>query len=55
MAKTKFPTLAVILLIFSVIWIADEIGYLHFNVPWIPVVLAIIAMGMIANRYNKFS
>jgi len=51
--KTKFPTLAAILLIFAVVWIADEVGYLAFNVPWIPVVLAIIAIGMIANRYSK--
>jgi hypothetical protein len=53
MAKTKFPTLAVILLIFAVFWIADELGYLVFDIPWIPVVLAVIAIGMIANRYNK--
>ena len=53
MAKAKFPTLAVILLIFAVVWIAEELGYLAFNVPWIPVVLAVIAIGMIANRYSK--
>jgi hypothetical protein len=26
---------------------------LNINVPWIPVVLVILAIGMIANRYNK--
>ena len=52
MAKKHFPVLAVILLIFASAWIVDELGYLAINVPWIPVVLAVIAIGMIINRYN---
>lgn len=52
--KAKFPVLAVILLIFAVTWILDEMGYLGFiKIPWIPVILAVIAIGMIANRYAK--
>jgi len=53
MAKKKFPALAVILLIFAIVWATDELGYLSFNVPWIPVVLAVVAIGMIINRYSK--
>ncbi|MFA7707954.1 MAG: hypothetical protein WCX73_03320 [Candidatus Pacearchaeota archaeon] len=53
MAKTKFPALAVILLVFAVIWILNDTGVFLINIPWIPVILAIIAIGMIFNRYNK--
>jgi len=55
MAKTtpKFPVLAVILLIFAIVWIFNELGYFSINVPWIPVILAIITIGMISNRYNR--
>jgi len=52
MANKKFPVLAVILLLFALAWIADELHFLSLNVPWIPVVLAVIAIGMIINRYS---
>ena len=51
MAKTKFPSLAVILLIFAAVWLFSDLGYLAINIPWIPVVIAIIAIGMIFNRF----
>ena len=50
---SKFPTLAVILLIFAIVWIFSELGYLAISIPWIPVVIAIIAIGMIFNRFSK--
>ena len=53
MAKTRFPVLAVILLIFAVVWILNDTGIFLINIPWIPVILAIVAIGMILNRYNK--
>jgi hypothetical protein len=53
MAKTKFPALAVILLIFAVAWMFSELEILTINIPWIPAILAVIAIGMIINRYSK--
>lgn len=51
--KPKFPTFAVILLTVGVLWLLNEINVLPLkNVPWIPVVLIIVAIGMIINRYN---
>lgn len=49
--KKRFPTLAVIILIFAIVWALSDLGYFTLNIPWIPVILAIIAIGMIANRY----
>jgi hypothetical protein len=53
MAKIKFPSLAVILLLFAMVWLFSDLGYLSLNIPWIPVVIAIIAIGMIFNRFIK--
>lgn len=53
MARGKFPVLAVILLIFAVIWFFNDIGYYQIDLPWIPVILGVIAIGMIFNRFKE--
>ena len=50
--KKKFPVLGVILLLFALTWIADNLGYIRINIPWIPVILAVVAIGIIVNRYS---
>lgn len=49
----KFPTLAVILLVFAVMWLLNELEYITVNIPWIPIILIIVAVGMILNRYRE--
>ncbi|MDP3881575.1 MAG: hypothetical protein Q8Q31_01720 [Nanoarchaeota archaeon] len=51
--KTKFPTLALILLVAALIWLFTDLGYLAIDIPWIPIILIIIALGMIINRYSR--
>lgn len=52
--KPKFPTFAVVLLAIGIIWFLNEINVIPWaNIPWIPVVLIIVAMGMIINRYRE--
>lgn len=51
--KTKFPVLAVILLIFAIAWLLESLGYLATKLPWIPIMLIIVAIGMIFNRFKK--
>lgn len=53
MAKRKFPMLATILLIFAIIWLLSDLDILTISIPWIPVVLIIVAVGMIYNRIFK--
>ena len=50
--EKKFPTLAVILLIFAIAWLLSDLKLININIPWIPVILIIVAIGLIANRYN---
>ena len=51
MSKKKFPTLAAILLAVGIIWLLTELNIITINIPWIPIVLIIIAIGLITNRY----
>lgn len=53
MTKTKFPVFAVIVLLFALVWLFSDLGYWYLNVPWLPVIVAVIAVGMIFNRFNK--
>lgn len=51
--KRRFPTFAMILLILGLLWLLNSIGALIINIPWLPVILIIVAIGMIINRYQK--
>jgi len=51
--KKGFPTFAVVVLVLAVLWLLEEIGILAIDVPWLPVILIIIAIGWIFNNYNK--
>ena len=47
----KFPMLATILLVVGIIWLLTELKVILIPIPWIPVVLIVIALVMIINRY----
>jgi len=52
--KPKFPTFAIVLLALGIIWFLNEVNIIPWtNIPWIPVVLIIVAIGMIINRYRE--
>jgi hypothetical protein len=53
MARRKFPTLWVLILIFGIVWFMREMGYFNINIPWLPVIVIIIAVGAIMNRLNN--
>lgn len=51
--KPRFPTLAIILLVVAIVWLLSEINVLVIELPWIPVILIIVAIGMIFNRFRR--
>ena len=54
MAKAKgFPTFAVILLVLAGLWLLGELNVININVPWFPLIIVIVAIGMIVNHYRK--
>lgn len=48
--RRTFPTLAFIVLVFAGFWLLREIDVIDLRLPWLPVVLIIIAIGIIFNR-----
>lgn len=52
-SKRKFPTLATILLVLGIVWFLNDLKVLAVNVPWVPLAIIIIALGIIINRYNN--
>jgi hypothetical protein len=50
MTNKKFPSFAIMLLIVGIIWLLNELNLIKINIPWIPIVLIIISIGMIVNR-----
>ena len=52
MTRAKFPVLATLLLIFGIVWLINVVGFAYINVPWLPVILIVVAIAMIANRYR---
>ena len=46
----RFPILGFIILIFATLWLLRELNVIDFYAPWLPVVLIIIAIGIIFNR-----
>lgn len=47
-----FPTFAVILLVVGIVWFLSELNVITVDVPWVPLVVIIIAVGMLFNRYR---
>lgn len=49
----NFPTLPVVILAIGVIWLLNDLDVVTINIPWLPVVLIIVAIGLIVNRYAR--
>jgi hypothetical protein len=48
-----FPTFAVVLLVIGIVWLLNELKVFSINIPWVPIVLIIIAIGMMVNKCKK--
>jgi prepilin signal peptidase PulO-like enzyme (type II secretory pathway) len=46
----SFPTLAVIILVFALAWLLRELDVIDIKLPWLPVILILIVIGIIFNR-----
>ena len=55
MAKKRvyFPTFWTIILLLAIAWLLKEMGYLNVDIPWLPTILIVIAIGAIVNHYGK--
>lgn len=53
MCERKFPTFGVLLFIAGVMWLLEELKVIVIDIPWLPIVLIVVALGMIMNRVYK--
>lgn len=51
--RSKFPVFWMVILLLGVAWLLGELGVFNVDVPWIPVIVVVTALGMIYNRLNK--
>jgi hypothetical protein len=49
--RKRFPTLAIALLVVGLIWLLNDLNVVSINIPWIPIIIIIIAIGMMFNRF----
>jgi len=52
MKKGKFPYMGAIILVLGVLWLLKDLNLIVVNLPWIPILLIVIAIGMIVNSYS---
>lgn len=50
--KKRFPTLAAIVFIVALLWFLSGLGVIAVDIPWLPLVVLIIALGWIVNYYT---
>jgi len=48
-----FPLAGVILLIIGIVWFLNEMNVFTIPVPWVPLVLIVIAIGLIINHIYR--
>ena len=48
-----FPIFAVIALVLGILWFLSDIGIIATNISWLPLIVIITALGMIAHHHGK--
>jgi len=48
-----FPTFAIIVLVIGILWALSDLKYITVDIPWLPVILIIVAVGWIINSFKK--
>ncbi|MDP7520824.1 MAG: hypothetical protein QF567_01165 [Candidatus Pacearchaeota archaeon] len=46
----RFPTFAWFLLIVGVLWLLTDLNVITIDIPWIPIIVIVIAIGWIRNK-----
>jgi len=47
-----FPTFALIVLLIGVFWLLSDLNVLKVNVPWVPIVIIVVAIGWIIDHFT---
>ena len=47
----KFPTFAFVVLVLGLLWLAVEMHWITIPIPWLPLIVVVVAAGWIVNHY----
>ncbi len=53
MKEGKFSIFWAVILIVSLVWFLRELGYLHLDIPWLPLIIIIVSFGALINNFRK--
>lgn len=53
MRRRSFPVIATLLFLFALFWLLNELKILIIDIPWLPVILIVMALGMIIDRLRR--
>ena len=48
-----FPIGGFILLVIGLVWLLNELNVFRINIPWVPLVVIVIGIGIIFNHYYR--
>lgn len=48
-----FPIFAAILFVVGVIWLLNDLNVFSVEIPWVPIVLIIVALGIFVNKWGR--
>lgn len=51
--KRSFPTFAFLVLVAGVMWLLTELKVITIDIPWLPIVVIVLALGWIVNHYRS--
>jgi len=46
----KFPVFAGLILAIGVLWLLAEVGTITLDLPWLPIIVVVLALGVIAKH-----
>lgn len=52
MSRT-FPTFAFVVLVLGLLWLCVEMQWITIPIPWLPLIVVVVAAGWIVNHYAK--
>jgi len=48
-----FPIFAIIVLLLGIGWLLKDLEIITFDIPWLPIVVIIVALGMLVKHCKK--
>ncbi len=46
-----FPTFAVVLIAIGIVWLLNSLNLVSIDLPWLPIIIIIIGVGIFVNNY----